>query len=317
MKKKVFITLFILTILCGVLWASDYEVYVREGVEKAFSNFIAPEDIQMSEETEIDETLYQDKIWLKSKIDLSYKDKTLEERVSVLFDKQHPEKIVESVASQLEYDIQFFFEDTNPRLDYIWKNEFSSISFPEGNVKIGDCFTFRNAFNQDLGVTIVADIRDNVVLFDHFYSKEEVVGLWLETRERISSLSISGGTETANVDFFSRTGFYPFSYYIRFGLIYPDFIYGDLGILMELPLSRIFNTDFTMISNACLSAYTTFGLTYENQIGFCVNYGLWYEHRFIKNLAYRIKWDHFSFFQPSLDSINDKSNFGLALVFNI
>jgi len=316
MKKTVFITFFVLTFLTGVLWASDYEVYIREGVETAFSNFALPQEIQMSEKTEIDETLYTDKIWLNSEIVLEYEDKKLEEKVSVLFDKENPEQIIESVASQLEYDIQVFFEDSKPRLNYIWKNEFSSISFPEGTIKIGDCFTFKNAFNQDLGVTIVSDVRDNVVLFDHFYSKAAVVGLWIEPRSALASLSVSGGTETANIDFFSRTSFYPFSYYIRFGLVYPDYFYTDVGLLMELPLSRIFSTDFSMISNACITGYTTFGFIFENQFGLCVNYGLWYEHRFMKNLAYRIKWDSFNFFQSSLDTINDKSNFGVALVLN-
>ena len=316
MKKTVFITFFILMIFSGVLWASDYEVYVRQGVEKAFSNFVSPEEIQISEKTEIDETLYQDKIWLKSEIVLNYKDKTLEERVSVLFDKRKPEEIIESIALQLEYDIQFFFEDDLPRLDYIWKKEFSSVSFQEESVKVGDCFTFRNAFGQDLGATIVENVNDNVVLLDHFYSKNEVVGLWLEPRGKILSLSIGGGTETASIDFFSRTKFYPYSYFIRVGFVYPSLVYGDLGLLMELPLSRIFNTSFSLISNGCLGGYTTFGLTYETQLGFCVNYGLWYEHRFMKNLAYRIKWDKFNFFQSSVDSVNVENNVGLVLVFN-
>jgi len=316
MRKTVFFTFFILIILTGVLWASDYEVYVRQGVEKAFSNFALPEEVQINEKTETDETLYQDKIWLKSEIVLKYKDKTLEERVSVLFDEKKPEVIIESVALQLEYDIQAFFEDDNPRLDYIWKNEFSSVSFFKETVKKGDCFTFRNAFDKDLGVTIVSNVNENVVLLDHFYSKYEVVGLWLEPRRKISSLSIGGGTKTANIDFFNRTRVYPFSYYVRAGLIYPNLVYGDLGVLMELPLSRIFNTDFSMISNACLSAYATLGLIYGTQLNFCVNYGLWYEHRFMKNLAYRIKWDNFNLYQSSVDEIDVKNNFALALVFN-
>ncbi len=190
----------------------------------------------------------------------------------------------------LASSLSLVWSTTAPKasINYVYGNSVASDTFEE-LPKVGTIFT-----DDKNNVLIVRDSNENVVVFDKISTRSTVeVGSTLTEKGLQKLLFLRASMNHAEVGYSMSTLLYPLKPLALSGVAYSktfDGVYFTLGFESDVVLSKLWDSNFTLIEDGGITGWCTAGVLVKKGVTFACLYGLSYRH-YIGTLRWELGYE--------------------------
>lgn len=164
-------------------------------------------------------------------------------------------------------------------ISFIYGNTVSSVDFDE-LPKVGTKFK-----DENNNILIVSSSSEKVVVFDKISTRSTMeVGSKLSSYGHQNLLFLRGSLNHASLGWSISTVLYPLKPLVLAGAAYSfkaktfNGIYVTAGFESDIVLSKLWNTNFTLIEDGGITGWCTAGALFNNSVSFISCFGLSYRH---------------------------------------